>query len=162
VVVLIFGQEFAPAAPALPVLGAAFVFICFGYLTDNVLFVIGRQGRLVWIAVIGLIVNLCGNLALVPTVGFMGAAWMTLVTEIVVFAASAWLIRRALDLPVPRAGRIARTLLAAVLLGLALEALSLLSASLAVLIVFACLCYPALLFGLRAVGMDDVRVVLGR
>ncbi len=162
VVELIFGKEFASAAPALPVLGAAFVFICFGYLNGNLLVVLGLQRRLLWISLVALIVNLCGNLALVPLIGFMGAAWMTLVTEVVVFTASLSLILRTLELPLPRPGRIGRTVLAAVLLGVALEALSLANASLAVLVIAACLCYPALLFALRAVGMDDVRVVVGR
>ena len=38
---LFFGEEFVPAAPALPVLGGAFVFICYGYLTGNMLLILG-------------------------------------------------------------------------------------------------------------------------
>ena len=43
VVRLIFGPEFTAAAPALPVLGGAFVFICFGYLNGSLLVVLGLQ-----------------------------------------------------------------------------------------------------------------------
>src|ERR1019366_6311791 len=113
---LIFGPEFVRGAPALPVLCAAFIFICFGYLNGNLLIVLGLQRRLVFISLLALIVNLVGNLILIPRVGFMGAAWMTLATEVVVFGASLRLILRTLELPLPKAGRIGRTAVAAALL----------------------------------------------
>jgi O-antigen/teichoic acid export membrane protein len=162
VVRLIFGPEFVAAAPALPVLGAAFVFICFGYLNGQLLVVLGLEGRLLRISLIALLVNVVGNLILVPLTGFMGAAWMTLATEVVVFLSSLSLVLRTLELPLPKPGRIGRTVLAATLLGAALEGLRLAGAPLAVLVVAACAIYPALLFGLRAVAVEDVRVVLGR
>ncbi|HEY7952573.1 MAG TPA: flippase [Solirubrobacteraceae bacterium] len=162
IVHLIFGPSFAEAAPALPVLGGAFVFICFGYLNGNLLVVMGLQTRLLRISLIALVVNLIGNFILVPMVGFMGAAWMTLVTEVVVFSASLMLIRQTFPLRSLGLARILRTVLAALVLGLALGALELAGASLAVLIVAACLCYPALLFGLRALELDDIRVLLKR
>jgi O-antigen/teichoic acid export membrane protein len=162
IVRLIFGADFAAAAPALPVLGAAFVFICFGYLNGNLLVVMGMQQRLLRISLIALVVNLLGNFILVPIMGFMGAAWMTLLTEVVVFGASLKLINGTLGLRSMGLARIARTVLAAALLGAVLGGLELAGASLAVLIVTACLCYPALLFGLRALELDDVRVLLKR
>jgi O-antigen/teichoic acid export membrane protein len=162
IVRLIFGADFVAAAPALPVLGAAFVFICFGYINGNLLVVMGQQQRLLRISLIGLAVNLVGNFILVPIMGFMGAAWMTLFTEVAVFAASLVLIQRTFELRSLGLGRIARTVLAAVLLGAVLGALELAGASLAVLVAAACVCYPALLFGLRAVDLDDLRVLLKR
>ncbi len=90
-------------------LGGAFVFICFGYLNGNLLVTLGQQSELLRISVLALVVNLIGNLILVPLVGFMGAAWMTLATEIVVFIAGLRLILATLELPLPRAGRIGRT-----------------------------------------------------
>jgi O-antigen/teichoic acid export membrane protein len=159
---LIFGPEFVSAAEALPVLAGAFVFICFDYLNSNLLVVLGRQRELLRVSAIALAVNLAGNLILVPALGFMGAAWMTLVTEAVVFAATLRLILRTLELPLPRVGRIGRTTLAAALLAAVLEGLSLADASLAVLVAAACVGYPALLFGLRALSAEDVRVLLKR
>jgi O-antigen/teichoic acid export membrane protein len=162
VVRLIFGPEFTRAAPALPVLGAAFVFICLDYLNGTLLVTLGKQRLLLRISLIALVVNLIGNLVLVPLFGFMGAAWMTLVTEMVVFGASFALILNTLEMRLPRPGRMLRTVLAAVLLGAVLEGLRLADAPLGVLVAAACLFYPALLFGLRALGMDDLRVVLRR
>jgi O-antigen/teichoic acid export membrane protein len=160
VVRLIFGAQFSAAAPALPVLAASFVLISFGYLNGNLLVVLGLQRRLLWISLAALAVNLIGNFILVPLVGFMGAAWMTLVTELVVCVASFRLILRELDQPIPKLGRIGRMALAAGLLTGMLEALRVADASLGVLVIAACVGYPALLFALRAVGLEDVQVLL--
>ncbi len=159
---LIFGAEFSSAAPALPVLFGAFVFICFGYLNGSLLTVLGQQRRLLAISLVALVVNVAGNLLFVPLVGFMGAAWMTLATEMLVFGASSRLTLRTLELHRPGLGRIGRTLAAALLTGGALEALKLLGAPLVPLLAAACVCYPALLFGLGAFELDDLRVLLKR
>jgi O-antigen/teichoic acid export membrane protein len=162
VVRLIFGPDFSAAAPALPVLGGAFVLICYGYLNGNLLLVMGLQGRLLRISLVALAVNLIGNLILIPLVGFMGAAWMTLVTEAVVFVSTSRLISRSIQVPRPELGRLWRTALAAVILGLLLAALRLADAPLGVLVAAAVLFYPALLFGLRAIAVEDIRTVLRR
>ncbi len=162
VVRLIFGAEFVEAAPALPILGAAFVFICFGYLNGSLMTVLGLQGRLLRISVAALVLNLAGNLILVPTYGFLAAAWMTLATELLVFALSLRVILGNLKPERLDLSQGLRSFLAAGLLCGALEGLDRAGASLAVLVVAACLLYPALLFGLRAVRPDDLRVLLRR
>jgi O-antigen/teichoic acid export membrane protein len=162
VVRLIFGAEFTRASPALPVLAGTFVLICFGYLTDNLLLVLGLQKKLLWISLAALVFNVAGNLIFVPAIGFMGAAWMTLATQLLVFAVSLWLVIRTLELGRPRLGRMGRTSCAAVMLGAALEAIRLASGPLSLLVLAACICYPAFLYGLGAFGADDLRVLLRR
>jgi len=162
VVRLIFGSEFVAAAPAVLPLAATFVFICFGYLNDNILLVLGLQRRRVRIGLVALAVNLAGNFVLVPLFGFMGAAWMTLATEVLVFGWALALVLRALELPIPKLGRIGRTALAAGMLAIILEALSLAGAPLWALVLAACLCYPSLLFGLRSLTLDEALAVLRR
>jgi O-antigen/teichoic acid export membrane protein len=162
IVRLIFGPGFADAAPALPVLGGAFILICFGYLNGSLLVTLGLQQRLLRISLLALVVNLAGNAILVPLVGFMGAAVMTLVTEAVVLVATSRDILRKLELPLPGPGRIARTGLAAVLLGAGLGLMRLAGAPLGVLMAATCVAYPALLFALRAFAAEDMRLVLRR
>jgi O-antigen/teichoic acid export membrane protein len=160
VTVLLYGEDFASAAPALPVLAGAFVFICFGYLTSNLLLIAGMQRRLVTIGLIGLGVNLAGNALLIPAWGFMGAAWVTLATEAAVVIATAAMLQRRMGLTFPPLGRMGRILLAALILGLLLAGLSELGASLAVVLLVAAAAYPALLFGLRALDPGEVRTLL--
>lgn len=158
--VLLYGEDFASAAPALPVLAGAFVFICFGYLTGNLVLIAGLQRRLVTIGLVGLVVNVAGNAVLIPAWGFMGAAWMTLATEAAVVIVTAAMLRRQLDLTLPPLGRMGRIALAAAALAGLLVGADALGGSLAVLLVLAALAYPALLLGLRAVDLDEVRALL--
>lgn len=158
--VLLYGEDFASAAPALPVLAGAFVFICFGYLTGNLVLIAGLQRRLVAIGLIGLVVNVIGNVVLIPAWGFMGAAWMTLATEASVVIVTAMMLRRQLGLVLPPLGRMGRVgVSAAILTGLLVSA-DWLDASLVVLLVLSALAYPALLLGLRAVDLNEVRALL--
>jgi O-antigen/teichoic acid export membrane protein len=158
--VLLYGEDFSSAAPALPVLAGAFVFICFGYLTGNLVLIAGLQKRLVAIGLVGLVVNMVGNALLIPAWGFMGAAWMTLATEAAVVIVTAVMLRGQLGLTLPPLGRMARVVLAALLLAALLLAADGLGASFAILLLLAACAYPALLLGLRAVDLDELRALL--
>jgi O-antigen/teichoic acid export membrane protein len=162
IVRLIFGADFVDAAPALPVLGGAFILISYGYLNGNLLLVLGKQNLLLRVSVVALVANLIGNAIAIPAFGFMGAAWMTFATEAVVLAQTTRLLVRELGTDQFEFGRVVRTGLAAILLGLVIGAMRIAGAPLAPVLVVACLLYPALLFGLRAVGPEDIRVLLRR
>lgn len=161
-VTFVFGEEFAPAAPALPVLAGAFVFICLGYLTGNLLLVTGLQRRLVLVSVLALIANVVINLLLIPRYGFMGAAWATLFTEVVVIGVSAWFLARAMQVRRPSLGRLPRITFAAAMLLALLAGVSALGAPLGALLALACVAYPVLLIGLRAFEIDEIRALVRR
>jgi O-antigen/teichoic acid export membrane protein len=158
--VFLFGESFKDAAPALPVLSGAFVFICYGYLNSNLLLVIGLQKRLIITGLLALVVNIGGNLIFVPIYGFMAAAWLTLITEFVVVLAATYFVRHALQLGWPALGRVPRIVVAAAVLGLGLAGFNTLGVPLAGLLVIALVAYPTLLFILRAVDLREVRALL--
>jgi O-antigen/teichoic acid export membrane protein len=162
VVHLIFGAEFVEAAPILPILGGAFVLISLGYLFDNLVLVTGKQRRLVKITLAALVFNVAGNLAFVPAFGFHAAAWMTLATEALVAALEIKLVTESVALSEIGYGRVLRTTASALLLAALLVIAKELGAGLAVLVVLACVSYPALLIALGGMSIDDIREVLGR
>jgi O-antigen/teichoic acid export membrane protein len=162
VVRLVFGAPYASAAPALPVLAGAFVLICYGYLNGNLLLVLGLQRKLLRISLVALVFNLAGNFVLVPLVGFMGAAWMTLATEAVVLVQTSRLIARTLEIRRPALGKVGRTAVAAIVLGVGLGLLRFAGAPLGALIAASAVAYPALLFRLGALRMEDLRMALRR
>lgn len=162
VIQLVFGAEFLGGAPVLPVLVGAFILMCFGYLTDNVLVTLGLQTRMMLASLFALIVNVAGNLALVPPLGALGAAWMTVLTELVVLLVSVAMIMRRLELSMQMPGRLGRTVISAALLWGVLAMLHQADGSLLVLVIATCVAYPLLLLLLRAVTMQDIRVVMGR
>jgi O-antigen/teichoic acid export membrane protein len=154
---LIFGEAFAPAADALPVLGGAFVFICFGYLVANLLLVVGLAKRQIVVGLVALVLNVAGNLILVPEYGFMAAAWMTLATEVVVVGLGFAFLAARIGTSNLSAGRLPQIFASALVLLGALELVDRLGGGLAPLIAVSLLLYPALLLALRAVSLAEVR-----
>ncbi|HEU0105140.1 MAG TPA: polysaccharide biosynthesis C-terminal domain-containing protein, partial [Vicinamibacteria bacterium] len=54
---------------------------------------VNRWGTIVVVSTLALVVNVALNLALIPRLGFVGAAWATLVTEALYFVATAAALR---------------------------------------------------------------------
>ena len=158
---LLFGDEFAAAGPALPVLMGAFVVICFGYLTGHLIIAYELQRRFLAIAGAGLVFNLVLNLALVPRYGFMAAAWLTLATEVLVTALSAAIVMRKSGLR-PSVGRLWRVLLAGVACWATGALLREAGAPTIAWAVAAGVVYAGALLALRAVDLDDLRGLLRR
>lgn len=153
---LLFGSEFADAAPALPILMGAFVVICFGYLSGNMVIVLGLQRRYVAYALIGLFFNVCLNLLLLPRYGFLAAAWTTLATELAVVGLAWGAVLAELHFR-PKLGRIFRAVLATTAMTLLLLGLREIGTPAVPLLLAAPLSYAplALLFG--AVSLEDLR-----
>jgi O-antigen/teichoic acid export membrane protein len=153
---LLFGAEFSAAAPALPVLMGAFVLICFGYLSGNLVVVLGLQRRFLLYAVIGLVFNVGLNLALLPSYGFLAAAWITLATELLVVGL-AWRAVLAELRFRPNLERIWRAALATVAMTLLVLGLRGLGAPAVVLLLAAAASYPPLALATRAVSLAELR-----
>jgi O-antigen/teichoic acid export membrane protein len=123
--------------------------------------VLGIAQRQVGVGLAGLVVNVAGNLLLVPTYGFMAAAWMTLATEVVVVGGCGYLAVRELGgWHAVSLGRLPRVVAAAAVLLAVLIALEAVGSGLVVLAVVTGVLYPALLIGLRAVAPQELRVLL--
>jgi O-antigen/teichoic acid export membrane protein len=78
---LLFGAAFAPAGPALRVLMVVFAISAFSYVAGDLVIVLRLQRRYIIYAAAGLIVNVVLNALLIPSYGFIAAAWVCLVTE---------------------------------------------------------------------------------
>jgi O-antigen/teichoic acid export membrane protein len=159
IMTLLFGEQFAQAAPALPILMGAFVSISFGYLAGNMVVILELQRKFFRYAAVGLVINASLNVALIPRYGFLAAAWITLLTEVLVMSLTMRTVLGELALT-PRLGRLARTLVAALGMGLLTWLAKGLGAPLLGLAAVAALTYPTLLFALGALSPAEVRVVL--
>jgi O-antigen/teichoic acid export membrane protein len=158
---LLFGAEFAASADALPVLMGAFVAICWGFVAGNMVIVLDLQRRFLVYAVLALILNVGLNFALIPDNGFLAAAWVTLITEVLVNAVSLRLVLRKLDMRV-RLGRAARAAAAATVAGLLVWALDAAGLPVLALIGVMTVAYPALLLASRAISVKEARDLLAR
>jgi O-antigen/teichoic acid export membrane protein len=157
-VVLLFGSEFEEAAQALPLLIAAMVPVSLGYVLGMLVIVTGTQRRFLIVACAGLAFNVALNLALIPIWGFVAAAAVTLLTEVLVVSLT-WPIVR------PRLGvhldleRIWRIAIAAGVTVALLSVLRALSMPVGVALVVTLVAYPASMLALRAVTIADLRTV---
>ena len=122
----------------------AFVAICFGYVAGSMIIVLRLQRIFVRYAVIALVFNVGLNLIFVPKYGYMAAAWITLITEVLVQILSLRAVFRALEMK-PKFGRFVRIAAAALGMGLAVWGLNAAGAPLAVLVLAAAVTYPPML-----------------
>jgi O-antigen/teichoic acid export membrane protein len=156
---LLFGDEFAEAGPALPLLMATFVVVSLGYLTGYLIVAYRLQKRFLAIAVGALAFNVATNLALVPEYGFMAAAWLTLATEVLVMSLSMWIVCRAMGIA-PGGDHLGRIVAAATAAGAASWALKEAGLPTLAWVAAGAAVYAALVVAVGAVRMDELRALL--
>ncbi len=159
IVLLLFGPGFIDAAPALPVLMGALVAISLAFLAGHLVLVLDLQRRFVRYAAAGLVFNVVLNLLLIPSYGFMAAAWITLGTEALVAGLTLRMVLHGLGMKPPVA-RFAR-IVGASALGTAVVAISAAAgAPLGLLAVVAAVAYPSVFVVLGALDPRAIRDLL--
>lgn len=156
---LLFGAAYDRGANAMPALMAAYVVICFGYISGNMIVATNLQRRYVTYALVGLIVNVGLNLMLIPLYGYLAAAWITLLTNVVVIVPALRAVMRELDMRIsPR--RLLRTAIAATASGIAIAILRDVGVPFGGLVAAMLICYVPLLLVLKAVDLAEIREVM--
>jgi O-antigen/teichoic acid export membrane protein len=156
---LLFGDDFAEAGPALPLLMATFVVVSLGYLTGYLIVAYRLQMRFLAIAVGALVFNVATNLALVPEYGFMAAAWLTLATEVLVMGLSMWIVCRAMGVA-PIGDHVGRIVVAAAAAGLASWGLNDAGVATLAWVAAGTALYGVLVIVLGAVRIDELRALM--
>ena len=77
------GSEFGKSVEVLRILLVAMVFAYAGHLVGFTLIAKGKQKAVLGIGIVSLLVNVIGNLILIPSLGINGAAWITALTEMI-------------------------------------------------------------------------------
>ena len=91
---IVGGDAYAPAVTSLRILSMAFGLIWLSNLADYGLIAMGQQRLSLYIASLGLVVNLSSNAVLIPLYGAEGAAVATVLTELAVVAPAIFLLGR--------------------------------------------------------------------
>ena len=98
---LLFGSEFGPAVQALQILIWFLPFSYVNSVTQYVIIAVGKQRFLTVAFIIGATFNVAANLIAIPFFGLLGAAVVTVLSELVLMAPFMWAVWRwvgALDL----------------------------------------------------------------
>jgi O-antigen/teichoic acid export membrane protein len=159
IVELLYGPDFTSGSTVLTILIAAFIPICIGNVAGNMVVAMDLQRRYIWLAVLGLALNLGLNLALIPSYGIEAAAWVTLGTEVVVVSLSLVMVLRRIEMRLSLR-RLALALVAAVIAALAVWGLRQAGAGAIVLILAMTALYPALLVVLRALDLQQLKTLI--
>jgi O-antigen/teichoic acid export membrane protein len=93
IITFISGPSFAPAGPLLAILAWALGCMLFGNIAGFTLIALDRQVFLVKLYTVLVAVNIAGNFLLIPRFGAAGAAWMTVVTELLSTVAAITVVR---------------------------------------------------------------------
>ena len=78
-----YGSAYIGAAPLLVVLAGALVLMLGNSVLNQAVLALGLERALATAATFALIINIAGNLWLIPRYGVMASAWMTVLTEVV-------------------------------------------------------------------------------
>jgi O-antigen/teichoic acid export membrane protein len=92
-IALLFDDAYAPSVRASRILLPAATFMFLSNFGETALACVNRWRTIVVVSTMALVVNVALNLALIPRLGFVGAAWATLATEVLYFAATAVAMR---------------------------------------------------------------------
>lgn len=155
----LYGREYGQAAHAFAILMGAYVVICLATVLGTMVVTLNLQRKLVPYAVITLVVNVGLNLIFVPPFGYVAAAWVTVVTELLILVLTIRLLQPIIELK-PKVERFLRTCATAAVAGLAVWAMRRAGVPLAGLMAGMVAIYVPLLFALRAVSMGEVRMLL--
>jgi O-antigen/teichoic acid export membrane protein len=150
---LILGANFVPAAPVFGVLtinllvaGTAALF------SGCILLGLQRNRAYLGVVVLGGVVNLGINLALIPHFGMIAAAYTTLAAQAAVALAAAWLARR--EVPVPWLRHMVKPLVGCGVMAGAIYAVRAVGGSIWIEVPVGALSYGVCVLGLRAVDTD--------
>lgn len=150
----LFDEQYAPAAPVLQILAWVIPFMFASEFLGYIVVIANHESRVARAVGVSSALNVGLNLVMVPVFGLLGAAVMTVVTEVALVAQHTWTLRatlRRFDL-----GRVvARPLLAAMLMGALVWAVQT-WLPLWALVALGALSYAALMVLLRVVQADDL------
>jgi O-antigen/teichoic acid export membrane protein len=98
ITVFLYGESFAPSAPALRILSIALLFSFWNYAGDSILIARDRERLLLKIVWWGAAIYMSTSLLLIPRFSYLGACWAVLITQAVRFFILFVFLRRYLSL----------------------------------------------------------------
>jgi O-antigen/teichoic acid export membrane protein len=157
IVFLVLGSEFSSSVIVLQYLVFAVMIIFFGTIAGNFIIAANYQNRLIAISIFNVIINIIGNLILIPRYSYMGAAVMTICTEALSCLLSFGLVYICLKF-IPSFKTFFKALFSALIMGAYLYYFS--DENLLLLIVTGGAVYLATLFVLKGISKQTIRDVI--
>ncbi len=152
---LLYGRQFDPAALALQILIWDLPFLMFASLCGNMTTVIGEERAAARIYTVNTVANVVLNAVAIPLYGLIGAAFVTVITDLISALQFHFLLRRKLHLP-PMGAFLTKTSLASA--GMAFLVSLPRGWHLAALLALGAAAYPLFVLGLRIPDESERRL----
>lgn len=155
----LFGEEYLPAIIALQIVIWVVPFMFTSEFLGYIVLVQGNEKRAARVVMVSTSINIALNLILIPQLGYIGAAAMTVVTEVVLVSQYLWMLRDSLK-HIALMRNLLQPLLAALLMGVVVIIIQPYLPLLATVAVGAAV-YAVLLLVQNIVGRDEIRFFRG-
>lgn len=155
IILLIYKSSFSESIIALQILIWALPFIFLSYVLGSTIVSVNKQVEVVRITFITMIINIGLNLVLIPSWGFVGAACVTVITEIALFISYFYIVTRHVCFISPR-----KVLVKPVIATLFMCVfIVLVQTNIFLEIVLATIIYFAVLFIIKGFSQDDINIL---
>ncbi|MDA1038293.1 MAG: flippase [bacterium] len=154
---LIAGPDFARSGHVLPILMIAMIPIFMGAMTGHAIIALNKQRVMLWGYVLTAIVALTGYFLLIPPFGIVGAAWMTVASEILINTLTAIVVFRTARY-MPKLVVFSKALVASIIMYLTLSILPEFHVLITVLL--GALVYIAAIVALGGVRLSSIKELL--
>ncbi|PIY96155.1 MAG: hypothetical protein COY66_04805 [Candidatus Kerfeldbacteria bacterium CG_4_10_14_0_8_um_filter_42_10] len=157
VIDFIAGAEFAASAQVLQIIIVATGIIFIGNLFGHTIVVINKQKQILWAYAAIAVVAVAGYLIFIPRYSYFGAAWMTVVSELLITIASIYVVWKNTKVS-PSLTLFFKALLASGVMGVVLFFLT--NQSLLIMIVVGIAVYFAILYLLKGVSKEMIKEII--
>lgn len=157
VIDLIAGEDFSQSVQVLQVLIVTTGIIFIGNLFGNVIVVIDRQKEILKYYIAIATISVTGCLLLIPKYSYMGAAWMTVVSQSLITLATVYVVWKKTRI-LPSLKLFAKSLVACA--GMAIALILLANQSLWVLIIAGSCAYAVILVLLKGISRDLIKEIV--
>jgi len=153
---ILYGPQYVASVPVLSILMWTLMLIAVNSINAPYLIVMGKQKVVTILVLVGMIFNLVMNAIFIPSYGMLGAAWVTLFSEVLTIAMFLLALRKPLEMKLRMVRHFIRPALA---VGMMIGLLLLIAKwDLGYQIIMAGMIYGVLLWGLKAFDEVDMEI----
>lgn len=159
IMVLVAGEEFAPSGQALNILIFAAGIIFLGCMLAHGVIALDKQKKIIIAYIFTAVTSVAGYLIFIPRYSYIGAAWVTLYSELAIAAASLYIVWKYSGF-LPNLNTLAKSLLASALMALFIYSTQ--NLNLIIVLFLSAIIYFLALYLLKGIAKEDISSLINK
>jgi O-antigen/teichoic acid export membrane protein len=159
IVQLLGGGGFDDSILLMKILSISVVFIFFTTLAHNLVIAIKQQKKLLMLALVSAVINVVLNLWLIPTYTYWAAAWINVLTQLIVLCVSTYYVWSLTKIG-PNFKNLGKILLSSLIMGAVVYWLR--EINLIAIAVVGMIVYFGMMFLVKGISMDTLKNIMGK